>query len=148
MPLQGGSDLRNVALRLEATGQVGLKRAMYRNLRAATAAAPERVRQSALDTLPKTGHLNEWVADAVIKTTISRGVRSAGVSLRMRKTGHDLPAINAGLVRHPVYGQRKVWAYTRVTPGFFTKPLEGMRPEVTAACIAAMRQAAIEAGFR
>jgi hypothetical protein len=55
MALEGGADLRAVSLRLRATGQVGLKRAMFRNIRLATAPAAARVRQSALSTLPKDG---------------------------------------------------------------------------------------------
>jgi hypothetical protein len=144
----GAAELREVAVRLRATGQVGLQRRMYRNIRLATAPAAERVRASAMASLPREGGLNEWVAESVIKTSVTSGVRSAGVTLRMRKTGHDLKKINEGVVRHPVYGNTKVWAVTNVQPGFFTRPLEAMRPEVTAACVAAMREAALEAGFR
>lgn len=143
----GAAELREVAVRLRATGQVGLRTVMARNIRIATAPAADRVRESARTTLPHTGGLNEWVAEAVIKTSVTTGARTAGVALRMRKTGHDLKAINAGIVRHPVYGNTKVWAVTHVTPGFFDKPLEAMKPEVTAACVAAMREAALMAGF-
>lgn len=148
MPIEGGAELREVAVRLRATGMVGLQRRMYRNIRLATAPAAERVRASAMSTLPRGGGLNEWVASAVIRTSVTSGPRTAGVTLRMRKTGHDMKAIDAGVVRHPVYGNTKAWAVTDVQPGFFTKPLEAMRPEVTAACVLAMREAAAEAGFR
>lgn len=148
MPLdEGAAELREVAVRLRATGQVGLRTVMARNIRVATLPAADRVRRSALATLPRSGGLNEWVADSVLRTSVTTGARTAGVALRMRKTGHDLKAIDAGIARHPVYGNPKNWAVTHVHPGFFTTPLEAMKPEVTAACVAAMREAAVMAGF-
>lgn len=144
----GAAELRIVALRMRAAGEVELKRAMFRNIRLATLPAAGRVRQSAIDTLPRSGGLNEWVASSVIKTSVTTGVRTAGVTLRMRKSGHDLKSIDAGIARHMVYGNPKVWATTQVKPGFWTEPLKAMKPEVTAACVLAMRQVAAEAGFR
>ena len=145
--VEGAAELREVAVRLRETGQLGLKLAMTRNIRAATLPAADKVRASALSTLPRTGGLNEWVAESVLRTSVTTGARTAGVALRMRKTGHDLKAIDAGIARHPVYGNTRNWAVTHVPPGFFTKPLEAMQPAVTAACILAMREAAAMAGF-
>src|SRR5690242_8932474 len=103
-----GASFRRAALELREAD-----RTMYlvarREIREIAKPAVDAVRKSALESLPKRGGLNEWVAEATIKTSILTGSRSAGVSIRARKTGHDLPAINAGTARHPVFGNRNAW---------------------------------------
>lgn len=107
--------------------------AVLRALKAGTASAPNLIRHEALETLPKGGGANEWVAAAVTKVTVQSGARSAAAVIRTRKTGHDLRSIDAGRLRHPPFGQMKAkWGMTPVRPGFFTRPLERtVAPEVT-----------------
>lgn len=140
------ASFRNAALELKAAN-----RSMYlvarRNIRLIASPAIQAVRQSALDTLPKAGGLNQWVADATIKTSILTGPRTAGVAIRARKTGHDLPRINAGVARHPVFGNRNAWSTTYVTPGFFTKPLDALEPRVTLLMVTSMNETSRIAGF-
>jgi hypothetical protein len=144
-----GASFRRAALELREAD-----RTMYlvvrKEIRETAEPAVEAVRKSALATLPKGGRpvpLNQWVADATIKTSILTGPRSAGVVIRARKTGHDLPKINAGVARHPVHGNRKAWSNTYVTPGFFTKPLDAMEPAVSLRMLHAMTETARIAGF-
>lgn len=139
--------LREVALRLKA-GDVELWKATRRNLIVAVQPARPAIRASARATLPKTGGLNEWVASASINTQILTGPRSAGVRLRVRKKGHDMADVDKGVVRHPVFGNRKAWTVTNVEPGFATKPVEKLTPAITASVLLAMRQAALAAGFK
>lgn len=148
MPLDAtAAEFRAAALDLREAN-----RTMYltarRQIRAIATPAVAAVRQSALSTLPKRGGLNQWVADAVIKTSILTGPRSAGVSIRARKTGHDLPKINAGTARHPLYGNTSYWYETPVQPGFFTRPLDEMAPVAEALFLRAMTETAYVAGFR
>lgn len=140
------SNLTEVAARLRE-GHVGLMAAMRTELRASVKSAKNLVRQSALDTLPKTGGANQWVADAVIGTRVILSPVTTQVAVTMSKKGHDLWSINAGKLRHPVYGNPSSWALTLVTPGFFTKPLAALRPAVTTACMAACLRTAEMAGF-
>lgn len=144
-----GLEFREAALELRAA-DVALMPVARKRIAAIGAPAVARVKQSALSTLPKGGQpipLNEWVASASIKTITMYGARTAGVAIRARKTGHDLAAIDAGIVRHPTYGNRKAWATTNVQPGFFTRPLEAMEPIATALFLAAMTETAAIAGF-
>lgn len=140
------AEFRAAALELKAAEQ-SLMPLARRNIRAATAPAAEAVRRSAMETLPHTGGLNQWVADASVKTGILTGPRTAGVRIVARKTGHDLPAVEAGTVRHPVYGHRNAWAETQVRPGFFSTPLQELAPAVELACMAVMTEASRVAGF-
>jgi hypothetical protein len=40
--------------------------------------------------------------------------------------------MDRGMVRHPVYGDRKKWWTNRVQPGWFARAVEKARPEVLA----------------
>lgn len=92
---------------------------------AAAAPAPDLIRQEALATLPARGGLNQWVADASAKILTVGGGSKYGVVIRARKTGHDLKSINAGAVRHRVFGEWRGGVPTQnVKPGFFIRPVE------------------------
>jgi hypothetical protein len=136
-----------VADRLVAGGKALMPLTRTR-IRIALAPAIGAVRQSARSTLPQQGGLNEWVANASYRTSVLRGPKTAGVSIRGRKTGHNLKEIDAGKVRHPVYGNRNNWATTYVPPGYFTRPLQRMRPQVELAILKVMRDVARTAGFK
>lgn len=41
----------------------------------------------------------------------------------------DLKRIDAGNLRHPVYGNRGAWVSQRVRPGFWSKTLEDKAPD-------------------
>ncbi|MGD9693914.1 MAG: hypothetical protein AB7G17_14340 [Phycisphaerales bacterium] len=80
---------------------------------------------------PRSGGLAARVAAAQMSTVPIHGglsVRAEGVN-----NMHQLAGINAGWVRHPVFGNPNVWVAQRVTPGWFTDPMEAGRDEVTRA---------------
>lgn len=141
--VEGGADLRAVSLRLKAAGEVGLRREMYAAIRAATQPAKDAVKASALATMPHGGGANEQIAAKKIISSTLIGPNSAGVRLRMRNQSQ----LNAGQLRHPLYGNRSLWFTTNVPPGFWTKPLLAMRPQVTLGCMLAVRNTSRIAGF-
>jgi hypothetical protein len=64
-----------------------------------------------------------------------RGGKNPSVRLtgkRKSKTGKqsDLAAIDKGRVRHPVFGNRKVWVVQQVRPGFFSRPTDAAAERV------------------
>lgn len=88
------------------------------------------LRDSAIKTLPKRGGLNKWVARSRVNALVRRGVKTAGLSIREGRnssTGKrtDLRRINAGTVRHPLFGDRHHWYLEKVEPGFATKVFDG-----------------------
>lgn len=148
MPMvEGASELRAVSVRLKEAGLVDLRKEMNAKIRAATLPVRPMVRASALQVLPKRGGLNVWVAKATTRTSVLTGAKTAGVVVRVSKRGHDMKDIDAGQVRHPVYGNRKKWAAQTVPAGFATTPMKKMAPVVGAACVKAMRETAAAAGF-
>lgn len=145
--VEGGAELREVAIRLKAAGDVELWKTLQRNIRVATAPARPAIRAEARATLPKRGGLNEWVAGSSITTGILTGRHTAGVKVTVRKRSHNARMIDRGVVRHPLFGNRDHWYTTQVQPGFASRPLNALRPAVAAACMVAMRETAAAAGF-
>jgi len=162
-------EFQRAAIRLKAA-DAALVPLVRRNIRAATADVPAKVRESAVEMLPHGGGLNEWVASSQISTRTSFVPKTAGVTIRMsnksaavqakraraRAAGknyggsasHDLVHINRGMVRHPLFGNRDHWYTTYVPKGFFDKPIAQATPTVAAACMAALREAAAIAGYK
>lgn len=54
----------------------------------------------------------------------------------------DLRSINAGKVRHPVYGNRRKWVLQSVPAGFWDDAMTGKRDDIADALRDAMVQAA------
>lgn len=145
--VQGADELKAVAARLAAAGEIEMKKAMVARMRTALLPLPPIIRASAMAYLPKAGGANRWVADAKVSPRITATPRTGAVSIRMWKTGHDLRSIDRGYLRHPTFGNTDHWFTTRVPPGFFTKPCLSMAPAVNVALRVAMADTAAFAGF-
>lgn len=99
--------LRAQAARLKSAGELGVRRAMIRNLRAAAKPITEDIQDSARESLPKAGGLNEAVANQKPKVAVRATGRTAGVSIRSKVKGNYT---NTGQWRHPVFSSdRKRW---------------------------------------
>lgn len=63
---------------------------------------------------------------------LSRGRR--GVSLRVHAKGQkeqrDVEAVDLGMLRHPVFGNRRRWVEQGITPEFVTRPFAAMKPRI------------------
>lgn len=145
------AQFRSVSIRLKEA-DAALMRLTRRNIRAAVAPVIPAIRASARSTLPKSGGLNERVAGTKISVSILTGRNTAGVRLRMGqgsgRAKRHMTEINAGTVRHPVYGDRQNWATTDVEAGFFDRPVKAGQPATAEACMAALRESARIAGFK
>lgn len=142
------ADLRALSVRLRATGQSGLKRNIGKAIRVATVPARAAVRQQILQVFPHSGGANLYFAASSIRSAVLTGPSSAGVVIRASKKGHDLAAVNrTGQIRHPVFGNRNVWATTSVPAGWWEKALEPFGPAVEGALHVAQNVTAEEAGF-
>lgn len=131
----GAEELEVLGRQLKELGDKELRRDLFRGFSRATKPLKEDVRRSALRSLPSRGGLNQWVADAKLatRTRVSGktvGVRIAGSRSNKQLRKSDLNAINRGRLRHPVFGNRKVWVTQMVKPGWFTDPLVAGADEV------------------
>lgn len=126
----GAAKLDAVAHRLKETDDKELRRELYRGIARAGKPLKAAVRQGALEALPKRGGLNAYVARSRTNLKPLAGRGDAVVRLTTAKKGSDLRAINRGRLRHPVFGNRKVWVTQSVPAGWFQKSVESQHDEV------------------
>lgn len=110
-----------LARRLQDVDDKKLRAAFYRAINSVSKPLIALVRQSASSTLPKRGGLAQRVADA--KYAASRQYRgdAAGIQI-VGKGDYDLRQINAGTVRHLVFGHPPIVAQ-KVKPLYFDEPI-------------------------
>jgi hypothetical protein len=88
----GANQLRDLARDLKAAGETGrgLRRDLLAAMRAAEKPLIDAARESARDTLPKSGGLNEWTANSYIKAQNRLTGKGVGVRIVAKKGKHDL----------------------------------------------------------
>ena len=124
--IRGAQDLTVLAKRLKDAGRNDLRKELLRGVRESGADAVLAIRDSALESLPRRGGLAAKVAAEKATMRASYGSGGARVSLR-RKRGRGL---NAGRLRHPVFGDRKTWVGQPVNSGWFDDPIRDAAPDI------------------
>jgi len=83
------------------------------------------VPRSALSTLPKRGGLAKRVAAS------RYSIQRRGNIIRFATTNaYNIKQMDAGTVRHPVYGNRAKWVSQSVPPSWWTKPITQETPRI------------------
>jgi len=141
LTVEGADKLRIVARALRDLGDKELSREVYRGLNRATIPLREDARRSAASRLPQRGGLADRVAKSKM-TTRRRAGRNPGITIRARGMP-QLQGMDRGRVRHPVFG-RGPWVTQRITPGWFTEPMEAGAPEVRRELLRVLDEAARE----
>jgi hypothetical protein len=144
----GAADFAALSRRLKDAGERGLKRELYK---AINDAAKPLAREIGRDE-----HLKPYMPDryaAVLASdlavTVSRlAGRNPGVRLiaKGRARGRKVQQLNAGIIEHPVFGDRTRWRrqLRGMKPGFFTDPAKASAPDVRDAIVAAMHETALK----
>lgn len=149
----GAHQLERLGLELKAMGEEGkgLRRNLLTSLRVAAQPLAQAAKDSAREKLPKSGGLNEYIANSKIAARTRLTGPRVGVRIVAKKSGgrkgHDLEAMDAGKFRHPVFGRsskRTKWVQQSVEPGWFTEPMKKATPEMEAAALAALELTARE----
>lgn len=116
----GETKLRNLATALKDAGAKDLQKELAAGLRRAVKPMRKEFQRGALGILPYRGGLAEQVvADTRYRTKVSVG-KNPSVRISASLPGHDLPAMDRGRLRHPVFGNRRNWVNQSVRPGWFT----------------------------
>jgi hypothetical protein len=141
--IEGADQLLRLAAELKAAGRADLKREMLRGFRAETAPIIADIHASASRILPHRGGLSDRVAaDRVTAVTRTTG---SGVGIRIKGVGKEnLRRIDAGLVRHMLFGNRSFWYGQNVRAGWFTHPILVHLPSLQRQLIAAMDRTAVK----
>lgn len=134
LQVSAGGDLTQVRRQLRMAGDRELSRQMSRGLQRAAKPLKPAVQASALRLLPS-GYGPLMSKSVRMRTQARERSGSASVSIRVLGQGkvenRDVSRINAGTLRHPVFGRRrKAWIAQRVRRGFVDRPVDGMTPDV------------------
>jgi hypothetical protein len=126
----GSTELAALAVRLKATGDKGLRVELLHGLKSGASPLVDKVAEAARSQLPHGGGLNEQVAGQKVKVQVRTGARTAGV--RLTTSAPDTKQTDSGIVRHPVYGNRKKWVTQKIpkAAGWWSKTLERGAPWV------------------
>lgn len=124
--ITGTNAFRDLSRRLKEQGSYGkqLRRELNKGILEALQPMIEEVKQAEETQLPKRGGL----ADLVAGQRIVRSTSGSGIGIRQAgRTVKALKRLDAGQLRHPVYGNRKVWVDQSITPGFWSKTLDSSK---------------------
>ncbi|MDG4796217.1 hypothetical protein [Micromonospora sp. WMMD1082] len=132
--VSGGRDLTAVRRQLRVAGDRRLSQQMSRALSRAAKPLKPAVQASAVRLLPS-GYGPLMSKSLRLRTQARERRGAATVSIRVHAAGkvenRDVARINAGTLRHPVFGKRrKAWIAQRVRRGFVDRPVDGMTPDV------------------
>lgn len=138
--------LHDIATRLKAEGERGLRLEMNRTIRAIAQPLVDAVRAEAREKLPKSGGLAEVQAEQAIRIAIVTGSRSAGVRIRTKTRGSM--QTDKGYVRHPVFGEWRKDMPSQEIPeatGWWSATLAARSAAITPLIVKAMNRIASRA---
>jgi hypothetical protein len=126
VPVTGSVELRHVAALLRNAHAVDLEKELKQSQRAAVRPLSREIKAEALATLPGRGGYGATMSRAIRVTTsvgLGRGTLTARVYASGKVEHRDVAAVNAGRIRHPLFGRRKYWYVTSVASGFVDRPV-------------------------
>lgn len=128
LSVEGADEFQRLARQLRDAGEKDLRRELFRGIERAVKPLKEAAKDSARQRLPRGGGLADKVAAAKFSTKKRTG-KDPGIRLTA-KGPIDVEALDRGRLRHPVFGNRRVWVNQTVPAGWFTEPVEAGAPEV------------------
>jgi hypothetical protein len=130
-------DFGTLSKRLKAAGEKELRKELNKAVRDAAKPLLPKVRESARQSGPKKGGLNERLAKKPYRVQTRTGAKTAGVRIVGTKVD---PRINdLGRIQHPVFGHRPpVVQYDQNVKGYFDRPLKESGPEISRQVVSAM----------
>lgn len=120
--ITGSAELRYVAGKMRKQAARGLQLELGKAQREAFKPLAPEIRLEALAILPS-GY-GPVMANAVkvsVRSSLAQATVTAKVFARGRKELRDVTAVNRGLLRHPLFGNRLRWYAQKVRAGFVTK---------------------------
>lgn len=142
--VRGAEELDKVARVLTEKGNsAALKRRMSKALRAGADPIKREQAENLASRLPKRGGAAATIGGES-RITVRTSYTKATVDIVDSWKGHSMPAIDRGVLRHPVFGNRKRWSNTKVPRGLLTKPFLRHRRTVRLAMLREMNALAEE----
>lgn len=138
--IEGADQLRDVGRRLRAAGDQGktLRRDLLREIREVTKGpAADELKAAATRRLPARGGLAAYTAKNLRVTARTKlSGNEVGVTVVATVKGMDLPKLEAGKLRHPVFG-RAPWVNQAIPAGIFGDAVQQLAGDVGRAILRA-----------
>lgn len=139
------SELGSIARHLRLAGQQDLVKSLQTAMTRAVTPVKDDIRRNLKPALPDR-YAETLDGDLAIRVnSVSGADPHVSVMASPRLKARKLKHLDAGLLTHPVYGNREVWRTQDVQPGWFTGPAEAAAPKVREAIIAALDDVAAKA---
>lgn len=120
---------------MDVLGQRILRNELRRALAEATKASRTRIRDGERAYLPRRGGAQKRFARLPSMTMGTVG-HEVSVKLVQKRRHSDMQALNRGILRHPVYGNRKVWKVTTIRRGMWDDQIGLVTPAIKLKVIA------------
>ncbi len=124
--VQGRAEIKRVQGIL-AGAPKELQANVRKRMRGALNPLKQEIPAAALARLPHSGGYAALLSKATkveIRITTARSVKAdVKVSASGKREGRDVPAVNRGVLRHPVFGDRSRWVRQAVKPQFVDDPV-------------------------
>ena len=128
------AELRRLAFMLRKADAKDLREELRKGQREAFRPLQKKVKENAAAMLPKRGGYNAVMARAVKVTVLTKLQGDISVVAHVyasgRKEHRDVAAVNAGRLRHPLFGRRRHWFTTTVAPRFVHRAVDELPDEV------------------
>ncbi|MGC5330996.1 hypothetical protein [Micromonospora sp. DT62] len=133
--VSGGAELYRLRGQLKQLGDTGLGKHMDRAFKAAVKPLGPAIREEAGQALPS-GYAPVLSKSLRFRLASKTKRQSTEVSYRVfgdgKRERRDVPSLNRGKLRHPVYGKRrKAWVEQKVRPGFVDRPADRLMPDIS-----------------
>ncbi len=120
--ITGADQMKRLGAEFKQAGAGDLRKELLAEFRAEARPVIADLRKSAAETLPRRGGLAQRVA----RSNIRSATRLTGTQVGLRITASNpigIRRINAGSVRHPLFGDRQHWYGQNVRAGWFDDPM-------------------------
>lgn len=125
MGVRGSAGIRRCVRDIRIARDVVLPESLVQGLSEAAEPLEREAKSELLSTMPS-GYGPIVSAALMARVDVSRSGSGATISISARAPGRredrDLPALNQGRLRHPVFGNRRKWVVQGVPAGFWTRP--------------------------
>jgi len=136
----GADQLADLGKALKAADK-SIKNEFLAEIRASGKPAGEAIRNAYAADMPKRGGLAAVLGRSKIGIRNRLSGKNAGIRLTMTNK-HDLAELEKGNLRHPVYGNRKVWKRQSVPSGVGDAAFQKQQPAIQRRMLAAMNATA------
>jgi hypothetical protein len=141
--ITGAAALRRVAAQVRASGDKGLGREMSRGLQRAAKPVQAAIRREYLKLPVAGGYAGVFSKSVRFRTAVRTGARTASFRLLTYADGahqrRDIDAVEAGRLRHPVYGRTRAgragrrtsnpWAVQAIAGGYHRRGTDSAADE-------------------